>query len=173
MKKLLALVLVLAVAQFASAAISWDVADNGNGTFAVSLVTDEQVNAVSLPQMVSTGGVFAVDSGAWSPAFTSTQPILDLSGFGVSGYGGATANITAAGTYTTGTLIAMTVTGEAGDVITIGDLAAFGMTAYVSTQAGGQQSLASVGADSFTLVPEPMTMALLGLGGLFIRRRRA
>ncbi len=177
MKKILALVLVLAVAQLASAAISWEVAQLTDTTFSVSLVATENVQDVSIAQLVTNGATFAVtplDSSVWLGNFGGTkQGFFDLAGFGAAGYGAAMGTNTAAGVYATGTLLSFTAVGAVGDVILVQNLPAFSMNSYVITQAGGTQTFEALNAGSFELVPEPMTMALLGLGGLFIRRRRA
>ncbi|MFI4913383.1 MAG: PEP-CTERM sorting domain-containing protein [Sedimentisphaeraceae bacterium JB056] len=172
MKKLIFAALLVAC-RFSLAAMSWNVIMTDADKFTASLLTDEQVNAVSIALMTSDSPFFSVDSSSWNPAFTSTQPVLDLSGFGSEGYGAATANITSPGVYTTGTLITINMTFVVGDIVTISDLPAFGMSSYVSTQSGGQQSFSELGIDEIFIIPEPMTMALLGLGGLFIHRRRA
>jgi hypothetical protein len=54
---------------------------------------------------------------------------------------------------------------------TYNSLAAGDYTVLVGTRGGGWTGN-RVSIDNVTLVPEPMTMALLGLGGLLIRRRR-
>jgi hypothetical protein len=57
---------------------------------------------------------------------------------------------------------------------TVGDIAEYGTASsigYLVEGATAQMSMAGMEFTS-TVIPEPMTIALLGLGGLFLLRRR-
>ena len=162
MRKLLILVLVLGMASMASATISF----------------------VTNSATVGTGGSVTVsvssdaDDTAWS---------------GYIGYSPGIASLTAVSSLTAaGTERAVTDPGYAGyfkllaadgsDPFTsvdsgvqfTGNLAAGLSTGTYTINLWGASWTAGPLADTFTLtvVPEPITLALLGLGGLFLRRRK-
>ncbi len=176
MKKFLALILVLATARLALTAVWWEVAEAGEGLLSVSLMSDENVQSVQIAQIVSSGSNFAVypldDYSVWVGNFGGTkQGFYDLAALGQAGYGAASGTNTTPGVFATGTLLTFTIEHTIGDVITVQNLPALGMDSYVITQASNGTPLTfdSLGIGSFQVIPEPITIALFGLGGLFIR----
>jgi len=162
MKKLLVLALVLSVATMANAALSLSLVNNGDGTANIVQTgtfvapTDNTYFCV-VAAVFPTGGVVGPDPTP-TTAYIGGDPASGyVAGMIPEGFDGiwgevgqlvasGTANI-AGGTYFSG----ITFTGETSLYLIAGD---WGSVTFVNS-----------------IVPEPMTMGLLGLGGLFLRRR--
>jgi len=117
-------------------------------------------------EVVSTG-TLAITNTVWNSGLSLSSPFGN--NYGVGTYG-AEATVSGTGASVTGTIVSFDVTGVAGDVLTINDIYGGALASVVSYLGGASTSLAGV---NIPLLPEPMTMALLGLGGLFVRRRNA
>ena len=167
MKKLLVLLSVLAVCGMASAALTWDVTPNGGDTYTVTLSSDVAVVGVSLGILTPDSGSIAV--GTLNSGFSA---FLD-NGYDSTGSGEAAgtlvgvAGTTPATAPISGVLYTFVYTGT-GSTIDVADYPTWGYVSQVTYTDNSTESL-----NGQIAVPEPMTMALLGLGGLFIRRRRA
>jgi len=181
MKKLVIFMLVLGLASVANATIAfnWNAAAALPGAdLTIELIADasEQVSTISLALVNDNNFGGSVTPGAFSADFMTSDPGYKGSDFG---YGagqliGASAS-DEVGQYVTGLLYSYTYTipgtATAGQVIgfTVEDFPDFGLTSVVTLL----DSSTMVPADfNVTIIPEPMTIALLGLGGLFLRRRR-
>ena len=175
MKKLFVLVLVMGMVSAASA-----------GTLSISaptsalegtdiLVTVESsgyadtfmgaINAIEMDITANQGGVSTVGTlhptlllGLSSNGSVGTLPILIDNVQGNGGFGNTVTNVTL---YT----FTMNV-GPAGVL----DLGLADWVVYNQTGAAIQSTVEGANVD--VLVPEPMTLGLLGLGGLFLRRRK-
>ncbi|MBN1765957.1 MAG: PEP-CTERM sorting domain-containing protein [Sedimentisphaerales bacterium] len=168
MKKLLAILLVLGMASMASAALSLssssvDILAGGTATvYVVSDAADVWEGYI--------GGSSAVDGGG-ATAFTVTA----LAPAGPDGY--ATADPYGyAGYYAVG---ALDFNPE--DTITVTSGNQFQIDASDADLTSGSSYDINVYADDWAtvidtvtinIIPEPMTLSLLGLGGLLLRRRR-
>lgn len=180
MKKLLALVMVLVVASVVSAGVEWTFTSGAAGdTVTISLVTTDAttVKGVALP-LISDGGAggFAAN-GAVNASLSSgldngyNGATLASWGFtGTAGDWGAASGTALTGV--AGVIFSYDYTIDAafvGDSITFAVSNLEGLMDYQVLTSDG-----SVAASSFAMsvVPEPMTLGLLGLGGLFLRRRK-
>ena len=172
MKKLLVLILVLGLCSAANAALT-DIEIDVDGSHAGATITVATGGTISI-EMYSGNtdaglGYYALednslyslanyvvttnagDQGSYSGPFTSTY---------VPGYQliGLTVSATASGTITPGTMFLVDFT--AGSSTGTVDVILY------------DSSVVTMDTATINIVPEPMTIALLGLGGLFLRRRR-
>lgn len=172
MKKLLVLSLVMAVASFASAAldlatiegVSYEV-DAVNG-----IVTISGVNVFGF-----NFGVMVPDAGVLTPG--------QLGGFGAGGVGDPAGALGLGYAYGDGAIVGVSGVMTSGSSLT-GVLYKFSFSPEVLLITLGTETEYGLGASSiqvgqttydltgYTIVPEPMTMGLLSLGALFLRRRK-
>ena len=166
MKKVLVLALVLGIASMASATLS----------YSVSSLTMAQ-NATVTVQIASTS---VTPYGVWAGASSLGGAVADITAAVAYDAAGDTAAATAStGSYAGWWYLEGKDSGEEtlpnmaiGDHwdITITSYGANGTITFASDSygtAGGAGGTLCV-----TVVPEPITIALLGLGGLFLRRRK-
>ena len=175
MKKLLVLTLVLGLATMVSAVPSSDLSLVSGMDYTVvgSTVTILSTSpvagfALGLIDPVPSGGTLAI--GSVNPAFGIKGP-GDPDPFGSGGIIGVSGAVsTTPPVYVTGMLYDFTFTGlVAGDVITLLQETNFGLGH--SEVEWDDTSKTSLDGATIT-IPEPMTIALLGLGGLFLRRKK-
>ena len=171
MKKLLVLALVLGMASLASASLTWTVSGTGvtsvdvakGGTVTVEIYSD---SAEAYPKGAAYLGTYE------SPVYSSITGITATAAAGgnyvIADVGGTYPNfwtVLAVDTqepFTVATGIQFYVTFTAGTTL--------GSNSWMldeESSAGGPTDYLTV-----NVVPEPMTIALLGLGGLFLRRRK-
>lgn len=182
MKKFLVLVLVLALASTASA-ISVSLVSGGKstlvigqdvqlgGTIQVDLVSDTALGALNSIDFLNTGEVVNA-VGAWSAAMQG----LPNNGTLVPPTGGLNADIMRAsagnslgGSAPSGTVLYSFVATVAGTGLLCPSM---GSADVLYTYAGSYAWGTAVLQNCLHIVPEPVTIALLGLGGLLLRRRR-
>jgi hypothetical protein len=199
MKKLVAIALVLAMASAASAGIGF-VAVGGNdvnpgqvvvielraaevmgGGFALGLLSDNGANgsmgAYTISQLATGFTVDAAGEVLNLPATGAGTSTL-LYGFSASVRANQAANtvlfsfpytvpMTAVGTINIGAL-------ATGTMYMYSDGLAYGADpSMANIMIGGAPTDVQIGGLVLNVIPEPMTLGLLGLGGLFLRRRVA
>jgi hypothetical protein len=176
MKKLLVLMLILGLASAASATISYTLMDGTDvqdmtdlapsTTYTLVLdgvrsdmpidggtniggpsytVYDYSLASLTNPQVLDTGDL---DYNSWD-----TSLMMMLWGVQESGFGGLVVD----GDWLSWDIVTGTATGT------------FNVNMYDWASATTTVPVATLG---MTIIPEPMTIALLGLGGLFLRRRK-
>ncbi len=179
MKKLLVLLLVFGMATTANAAIVSFSADayTPGGTINITMSSDEVIVAASLALIHDNGFGGTAVVGSWDAKFVTFDNGYNGGpfGYGIGDLIMASGAITP-GLPATGLLYTYTydVPSTASGVITfsIYDLAAMGTTSSITYMDGEVATELLLDGMEFTSVPEPMTIVLLGLGGLFLRRRK-
>jgi len=174
MKKILVLLLVLAIATFASAAASLDIQVNGAAWGGGDVQLGDRITV----SLVDTPGGFL---GSWSvePLTTfavSVGDYVDGSLYVVpqtlSGVPFAAADVADGFQIQgSGTYIFITVPSDGIAATFQFDTSAIGETTVSFAGLYGTQDLSELGA-TLNVIPEPMTILLLGMGGLFLRRRK-
>ena len=153
MKKFLVLTLVLGIASLASAALSWTPANPAAAAGTITLVTDAAISAYDVSFMVTSGDA-ALDASAIVPGLVfdfATAAAIDTA---------QEARITAS----------QFLSGPVGPGGLFEDLkysATVESTIDVVDQLNQGRVLGTI-----SIVPEPATMALLGLGALVLRRKK-
>ncbi len=164
MKKMLALVLVLGMVAVSNAAIVANLTGNntpGSGSISLNV---SGVGGIDTMMVITIQGAGTLTSslGTTRPeasdfVATMAEIYAGQATYGIAGNGDLWTMTSYTSTYPAGAWILANYSGAvAGDVL----------TAYSTIDGETYTAL-----DSITIVPEPITMALLGLGGLFIRRR--
>ena len=195
MKKLLVLTLVLGMAAMANATLDWTV----TGSTAVGLPTDVmQGDVLTLSLIVSADEASAVkvdlltDNGGDGAIVAATSPLtlgtdgMDAAAFdamlvsyGMEALGLDEGDWAQLDKFTTstnivGAILTLTYVVDADAdfgaiLISAGGLDVLGGNNYVAQLDTGFTAVPSL---ELNVIPEPMTLALLGLGGLFLRRRK-
>jgi hypothetical protein len=179
MKKFLVLALVLSMATMANAAIVWQASAtevHPSDVITINVITTAGEHVIGLEIDATT------DGGAGGYAAT---PLTLNSNFGGFADVGALVNASGiltqytfgnsgVGAYATGTLFSYMYhvpSVPASTTITIGDTWRNGSDSTEIDFYDGSSTYTHLTGATIHVIPEPMTMGLLGLGGLFLRRR--
>ncbi|MHB9071133.1 MAG: PEP-CTERM sorting domain-containing protein [Sedimentisphaerales bacterium] len=171
MKKMLTLVLVLAVASLASA--NFAIVD-GSGNSSVN-VAGPGTTTLYLKYIGADLMMFDVELNADAGATLGNVVILSGAGAGYAGTSipGITGKqVEVVDGFDNGTMFATGTTLASFDVTYTATTIVSGYD-YMSVTAGfAPLNDASVSGFTVNVIPEPVTMALLGIGGLFLRRKK-
>ena len=168
MKKLLVLTLVLGLATVVSAVPASDLADIAGMDYTVvgntvTILSTAGVANFSLGQITPDTGTLTVGTVPSTFNAVAGDGMADLAGTGIMGVSGAVSGTPPA--YVTGTMYTFTYAGGT-LLITLED--SFLGESSVQWETDAVTSLTG----ATITIPEPMTIALLGLGGLFLRRKK-
>ncbi len=180
MKKMIAILVLCAFVSVSSAAIMFQAPTEvqAGETFTINLIADAATTTISINALALSG------HAAFSGNAVNAALVNGLNNGLVAAANTGNVILTTIGGSMTGELSAGTVlfsiqvrAGDAGSVIVIDDYVgsrtAIGLVSGPNFATRWNTVSTPLEAFSVNVVPEPMTMALLGLGGLFIRRRRA
>lgn len=191
MEKLLVTLMVLGLCSVSSAVPLYYQSGTGsvdvmeNTTITINIVSDLNVNTfLTSTAITASGTTFSnVALGSVTTLFTLSRNagVLrngSVADVWITGETGAVNTLESHPAVTAGTVLGtFTLTvGAAGGTITIKDYAGsnFGPpTSSKYTPAGGSLTVTDMPDLVLNVIPEPVTIALLGLGGLFLRRRMA
>ena len=173
MKKLLILVLVLGLCSTANALLT-DIEIDVGGSHAGA--TYDVVTGTTVSTEIYSGNT---DSGYAYLTFQDNS-LYSLANGAVTSNAGDQGSITGPMTYPTYfpgvQFVMLGVSATASGTITPGTMLTLDFTAGSSTGTVAvillDESMVTYDTMTINIVPEPMTIALLGLGGLFLRRRR-
>lgn len=179
MKKLIVICIMLAMVSFASAALTWSTEVNETTKVITATLSSNQLErAINILKMQSdVGGSWAMTDTAFVGA---GMPWTFESSTLASGYAG---NLTTAedddDLGVTGDLLTMTLDLDDAFLGTVNFSfptlvmnPMVTLSSYVTDMVLPTGNKTDISAFSVQVTPEPMTMALLGLGGLFLRRRK-
>jgi len=182
MKRFLTLFLVLAIASVAPAGIITFQTSNAGpinvgDSVTVSLVADTGVSSVTMGNIL--GGVVASDNAIYAglltiPGFHTPGTLVNNGTTLINKVIGSVAfqaPAVAAGVALYS--FTWTATAEGVFLFSTNDNSATFTTTSIGFADGTFTGNAGIGSESITVIPEPISIALLGLGGLFIRRRKA
>lgn len=171
MKKMLTLVLVLAVASLASAAPTWTLTPPAGivtdpVALTVSVTSNPGVPTYLLLAVQPTEGVLS-DFGMAANAPASSAYFADVAtNFPALGQG----EIWAMAHFTTGTPEYLDGSWLNAKLTFAPSSTSATVSLYEFVEATSENTF--LGSVTYTTIPEPITMSLLGLGGLFLRRKK-